>query len=498
MSEEVKDNSKDILAQINEQTKRAEGIYIGTIFKNPDLLLEYTIPLDNFSNRSPWKIYYAIAREMITKRKYETLDNLAVDTFVNDNMSDKMKSIYLKTGGYEPIEDMSYIVEESNIHETYRAVLKYHTITKLQGAGYNIIREWDNIKNLDHEQISHYVESRINDVFTDIGMETTEKVVDLTHGLREVIDESDKGLLKGLPYNSRIVNSVLSGMKRGEMAYFAAMSGVGKSYLATILGIFAIVERGEKVLIMTNEEGEAKFKREMITYWANNYVKRYDERFKDNKDLWIYKGDFRNGNFDKETKELMYASADYINEKIAEGLLNFIDLSTFSTDKAIRLIKQYKTKYNVNYFIIDTFKHDNTLGSSVGDTSWLDLQQASVRLFNTIKESNLNVFLLLTYQISKNKRAYLDQTSLGMAKNVVDVADTLVLIRDMFKSEREGGIKVVGHNKEDITLNPDNDYMILFFDKNRAGTTSRQVVLKIDFARNMINDVGFTSIAEDM
>ena len=495
LTEETK---KNILNHISEQLKRVEGIYIGSIFKKPELLLEFNIPLNNFNNRSPWKIYYAIAREMVLNKRYETLDNLSVDSFINDNAEDKLKSAYVALGGFSPIDDMVNIVEEDNIEEHYNSVLKYHTISKLIGVGYDVALIWDDIKSLGYQEIAHYVESKINSVFVDIDLDNNEKVVDLADGLYEMIDEANKGLLKGLPYNSRMVNSVLNGMKRGEMAYFSAMSGVGKSYLMTIIAAFAVVERGEKILIMTNEEGQAKFQRELITYAANNYIKQYDERFKGKPHLWVEKNSFRNGNFDKDTLALMYAGADWVKEKIGQGKLNFIDLSSFSTDKAIRLIKQYKTKFNVNYFVIDTFKHDNNIGSSLGDNSWLDLQQASVKLYNTIKESNLNVFLLLTYQISKQKRAYLDQTSLGIAKNVIDVADTLVLVRMMFKSEQEGGLKVIGANGEDVTLSPDNDYMILFFDKNRAGTVSRQVVLKVDFGRNMINDVGFTKVSEDM
>lgn len=495
LTEETK---KDILNHIAEQLKRVEGIYIGSIFKKPELLLEFNIPLNNFNNKSPWKIYYAIAREMILNKKYETLDNLSVDSFINDNAEDTLKGAYLALGGFSPIDDMVNIVEEDNVEEHYNSVLKYHTISKLIGVGYDVAMIWEDIKHLGYQEIAHYVESKINSVFVDIDLDNNEKVVDLADGLYEMIDEANKGLLKGLPYNSRMVNSVLNGMKRGEMAYFSAMSGVGKSYLATIIAAFAVVERGEKILIMTNEEGQAKFQRELVTYAANNYIKQHDERFKDKSHLWVEKNSFRNGNFDKDTLALMYAGADWVKEKIGQGKLNFIDLSSFSTDKAIRLIKQYKTKFNVNYFVIDTFKHDNNIGSQLGDNSWLDLQQASVKLYNTIKESNLNVFLLLTYQISKQKRAYLDQTSLGIAKNVIDVADTLVLVRMMFKSEQEGGLKVIGANGEDVTLSPDNDYMILFFDKNRAGTVSRQVVLKVDFGRNMINDVGFTKVSEDM
>ena len=58
-------------------------------------------------------------------------------------------------------------------------------------------------------------------------------------------------------------------------------------------------------------------------------------------------------------------------------------------------------------------------------------------------------------------------------------------------------MKVMGPNGVEKVLNPDNDYMVFFIDKNRRGTTSKQVVIETDKGLNIIRDVGFTTIYEE-
>ena len=121
-------------------------------------------------------------------------------------------------------------------------------------------------------------------------------------------------------------------------------------------------------------------------------------------------------------------------------------------------------------------------------------------MYNVIKSSAKNVHVWMTYQLGKTPRKYLDQSSLGMSKNVADVASTVILARKVYESEKSNdskGLKVKGGDGQIRNLIPDEDYMVLFIDKNRTGSTSQQVVLKTDKGKNIIKDVGFTSIMED-
>ena len=125
-----------------------------------------------------------------------------------------------------------------------------------------------------------------------------------------------------------------------------------------------------------------------------------------------------------------------------------------------------------------------------------------MKLYNVIKPSNLNVHVWVTTQMTKtNRRArYLDQSMIGMAKNITDVVSSLILVRMASQSEVSGknAIKVVNSKGHSEMLDEDNDYMIVFWDKNRQGQTNRQVVLEVDRGLNLIRDVGKTQINNDL
>ena len=74
----------------------------------------------------------------------------------------------------------------------------------------------------------------------------------------------------------------------------------------------------------------------------------------------------------------------------------------------------------------------------------------------------------------------------------------MILFRGLTEKEKEnGGLVVKNHKKVDQILSVDNDYAVLFLDKNRQGSTHRQVVIATDKGKNKIRDVGFTQISQE-
>ena len=125
-----------------------------------------------------------------------------------------------------------------------------------------------------------------------------------------------------------------------------------------------------------------------------------------------------------------------------------------------------------------------------------------VKLYNVIKPSNLNVHIWVTAQMTKTNRRsrYLDQSMIGMAKNVTDVVSSLMLVRMATQSEKVGdkALRVIDEQHHQKLLDEDKDYMIVFWDKNRQGRTNRQVVLEVDRGLNTVRDIGVTQIDNDL
>lgn len=250
-----------------------------------------------------------------------------------------------------------------------------------------------------------------------------------------------------------------------------------------------VIKEKEPILIMCNEEDKAKWQREIIT-WTINNVLGGD----------FVKSRFYQGNFTSEEWDLLKQATEWFDDKVASGLINFVNFSTYSMDKSIKLIRKYATQYDIKYYIIDTLKLDNDIGSTVNENSWLQLQQNMVKLYNVIKPTVKNCHVWVTYQLNKSVRSrFLDQSALGMSKNVADVVSTLLLVRNVLENEKKadsGGMDVY-KGAQKVILDEEKDYMICFIDKNRQGANNRQIVWRVDKGRNIMKDVGVTTIAQD-
>lgn len=78
-----------------------------------------------------------------------------------------------------------------------------------------------------------------------------------------------------------------------------------------------------------------------------------------------------------------------------------------------------------------------------------------------------------------------------------------MLARKALETEKQGGrneLKVMHPTNPNMNLVMDEnkEYMIVFFDKNRQGSTSKQVVLEVDMARNIVRDFGYCNVPQDI
>lgn len=456
------------------------------MYANIDYFDEYKIEPEHIHN-AHWKVYYGILMNMISKKGYSVIDEVNVELFMSEQ-NEKLQKIYENAGGWATIEEAKQIIESENIETYYREILRYSAILKLDDFGFDFEDKWDSLKNLTYQELSDVITSYIDDVFTSIDM-GEDRVEDLKDGIMDMLKEADAGAMKGLPVTSKLLNSFINGLVLGNITMIAAQSGQGKTFATLCQCLPVVIKENEPILIMCNEEDKPKWQREILIWIINNIL-----------DGDMIKSRFYQGNFTTEEWEMLNKATEWFDEKVENGLIRFVNFSTYSMDKSIKLIRKYATQFNVKYFIIDTLKLDNDIGSTVGDNSWLQLQQNMVKLYNVIKPSVKNCHVWVTYQLNKSSRSrYLDQTSLGMSKNVADVVSTLMLIRDVLESEKQadsGGIAVYKGTQK-VILDEDADYMVCFIDKNRQGATNRQIVWRVDKGRNTMKDVGLTTIAQD-
>ena len=464
----------------------AELHFVVSLYANTDMYEEYKVePMKVFSNQH-WLIYYGILSAMIEKKKVSEIDQINIEMYISEQ-GEKLRAMYEKAGGWHTIEEAKQIIETENIDAYYREVLRYSAILKLHDSGFNIEKNWDKYSKLTYEELADAVTGSVDSIFAGIDM-GEDKVEDMVDGMWEMLEEADKGSMRGLPVSSKLLNSVVNGQVAGNITMVAGASGAGKTYFSLCQTLPSAMRAKEPLLIMCNEEDKKKWQREIIAWQINNIQK---------KDL--VKSRFYQGEFTADEWEMFRIARDWLNEMLANGLIQFVNFSTFSMNKSIKLIRKYATQKSIKYFIIDTLKLDNDVGSNVTELAWLQLQQNMVKLYNVIKPTAKNVHVWVTYQLNKSVRArFLDQSALGMSKNVADVVSTLILVRNALESEKgANGLKVKRADGQSVELSEEKEYMIAFIDKNRQGSTSSQIVWRVDKGRNIMKDVGFTKVSQD-
>lgn len=465
----------------------AEMQYVVALYDNIDLYDEYKTQPTNITNVH-WRVYYQMLAQMIEKKGVKVVDEMAMTMFV-EGQSEKLQKLYENAGGWYTIEEGKAIIESENIESYYRDVLRFSTILRLNDAGFNVEANWETYRKMTFQELSEAVSGAVDTIFADVDM-GEDKVYDIKKDIKQMLIDADMGVNRGLPVSSKLLNSVVNGMSLGNISMVAGGSGVGKTFITLCQILPTTIDEKQPLLIMCNEEAMDKWQREIIIWIINN---RLGGDF--------IKERFYQGAFTKEEWDLLNKATAWLDEMLEDGLVQFVNFSTFAMGKAIKLIRKYASQHGIKYYIIDTLKLDNDIGSNVSDLAWLQLQQNMVKLYNVIKPTAKNVHVWVTYQMNKSvKTRFLSQGDLGMSKNVADVVSTLILVRNVMETEKgteAKSLKVKKANGGEVSLSEDYEYMVAFIDKNRQGSTANQVVWRVDKGRNIMKDVGFTRIAQD-
>lgn len=258
MAEKVKQENTIIKSDFYKELKTQRGIIesqlIFSLYGDTNYFFDYPVNPNDISN-SMWRFYYHMLKEMVEDRGLKTLDAVSVGAYVNSK-EEKIQKAYSEAGGYETIEKGIAIVEKENVDSYYNELQRYKTLMKLTEMGFPIKQNWDKYQEMDLETLNEVLEGLIAEAFVDsqFGNDRVEEMFD---DVDEMLKEADEGIAQGLPLGSPLMDSIQNGLALGNITMLAANSGVGKTFLTTLLHIQSSINNEEPVLIIANEEEKA-------------------------------------------------------------------------------------------------------------------------------------------------------------------------------------------------------------------------------------------------
>ena len=477
--------------KVKEFKLACEANIVSILYKRPDLMYDYPLSLEDFTDNA-WRVYWQIAHDIVIKEKKSILDDVTIGLYLEKH--DKLRQKYDEYGGYDTIEKAKAFVEPGNLSGYMNELNKWNTVLLLLRNEFPVYNKLSEFADSSLDDIYAEYEAMLNHIFINAEEETKSYSID--YEIDELIEELNEGVAVGLPFHDMPkLNKETGGQLTGNITLIGGLSNTGKTTFARAISIPSVIAKKEKIVIILNEESKKKWQRELLVWVANN-VYKFD----------LQKFVVRDGNYTDEVKEILVKCANWIKEKSADNTVTIIPFNKYRTEKAIKVIKKYAS-LGVKYFILDTFKADS---GSRSDKMWLEMQTSMVDIYDSIKsDGGKDVHIIITFQLAKSsaRQRFYSQDNIGQAKNIIDVASTCLMIRDVFDDEYTGGknaLKVYrfdgknGKSKVPVTLSEDKKYQLIFIVKNREGAAnSVQLVVEHDMSRNVLKEVGFTSVAVD-
>ena len=271
MSENKKGSKKlvksEFYKKILQEKSIVESQLVFSLFANTNYYFDYEVKLNSFHS-SIWRFYYHMLKEMVEDKKLHKMDSVSVEAYVAGK-SDKFQEVYRKSGGYETIRKGMELVESDNVESYYSELQRYKTIVRLIESGFPIERNWAKYSKMSLETLNEVLEGLVAEAFIDTEL-GADKVENMFDGIDDMLKQADEGVDKGLPLGSRTMDSIQNGLALGNITMIAANSGVGKTFLTTMLHILSSIHNEEPVLIIANEEEKNRYSQGLLTAYINN------------------------------------------------------------------------------------------------------------------------------------------------------------------------------------------------------------------------------------
>ncbi len=476
----------DYPKEITESRDIIEGSFVFCLWKNPELYDDYREVNPTQDLMTPdGQFYFSLGKGM-KDLNYKSFDDASIFTYINNN--EILKEGFIKRGGYQTVEEMTKILNVDNVDSYYDALVKNNMLMSLHDKGFNVVNEIKKFNKMNTSQLYDYFEYQLNNVFLNRGAGIKIEDLDIDD---EFLQELHDGVEKGLSYSSTapLLNYHTLGIHRSNVQVFAGYSGTGKTSFCMYTYVMPILDQGEKLTIVANEMNIKAWKHIFLSTILSQKLGHYKVTRKKQKI----------GNFDDEQWSMLREARDYYNQHY-KGRIKFVKIFDYSVDDVKRIIRK-QAKLGFNYALYDTFKAEDA--SSTNFTG--ELVEASKQLLQVAEKDDVGIIITMQLALHTEGTRYLTAQTLSGAKAVKEVVSELVLMRSLWEDEFKGekfDIKpfkfkrdpLTGKStkvKEEIELNPEKKYRIMFLDKTRNDEGEICILYQFDGAWNKWIELGY-------
>lgn len=461
--------------------------FVFTLYKNPELIADYAKTVINGTDiiTPDGEFYYGLATNLYAAG-YQVFDNISLYTYLENH--EVLKSGFERRGGFSSVSEITSLLSVENIDSYYDDLTKSNMLLRLYESGFDVERDLKKFSEMSAEDVYDYYDYKLNNVC--VSKIEKIKAENISDGYANYINEWDSGKQVGFKIGFPMLNYRLAGVHKGNFLLHLASIGQGKTTSAILFYILPVLESGENVLVMGNEEDIDRWRQHVLSSVLFNKIGYYGMN---RQKLTI-------GHFNDEQKKKLFEAERWLKNQ--KGKLEFVELQTYNFQIIKKVIKKY-SKLGYSMIVLDTLKPmvENS------DRAWADFSEVAKELFLTAKSQNIAVVATAQLSSEAMSRKYLDLSCIGKSRAIAETATQVVMFRALSVEEKEKLKPWVYQRDEnsgkyskvrkEIDLDVTKDYIVLFTPKNRYGEIQPQIVYERNMSFNTMKEIGYVEIGYD-
>lgn len=461
-----------------------EGKIIGCLLKDPFLLADCSLRKDHFITKEG-RFFFGLV-STLSKKKLGTLDEISISTSISQEAWDRLNEY----GGMQAIEDMTSIINLDNWESYLDDFYRENALCRMCNNNFDLTKPMEYLgkkivpikllRKMDCEQVVDFFDSLSSEL--EIGQSSSvleERVIRFDD---EFFNGLEEGKENGVPFETAFENvkgktiKVFPNLSRricgflpGYLHMLGGFSSVGKSTWWVGI-VMSMISTGHRVLIISNEEDPGKFTIKCFCWLLSEYANYWN----------MTKKKLVSGSDAEGYVEARKTVQDFWDTEIGDAL-KYVHIQDANMKVVKRKIRELCLKQGYDVVLYDTFKiQESDMKDARQD---LALIRDSRELDSLAKKYNLIMFASVQLAERMNSRLWLDSSCLSNSKQVKEVLENLILMRNVSDEELDPTSRIYirpfnlvktenGWEEQEVYVDPRYTYRAIFLEKARSGGNS--------------------------
>lgn len=469
-----------------------EARVIGTLVNDMSLMTEMGGKRNLFHSEDGM-MYYDLLTDMYNHRIFK-YDVGAVQSALG-RLGKDFANKFISINGNGHLSALARDFNPRNFESHMDALMKTNAKINLYKGLYCNMLDLHNDSSIKAEEVLEKMED-VMEITREISEMSNTRPVELRID-EEYIQSKINGVKRGLAYGLFSLSKHTRGLHLGNMSMLSAPTNVGKTSVNFNAIMLELLDKGESIFIYSNESAIDDFRDMLLIRTLVQNLKYYNLTRTKLNELDTIKAKDRQ-KYEEYMGKINEAKR-YIDEHYGERLVLY-SVSRYSVAEFNVLMRRYSLK-GFKYYLVDTLKSENA-----GDTQAVGkLVQQSRDIYELARK--LNTHVMVSYQIAsylkQNMKRILDESCLSGSKQVAEILDILICMRELYpdeyhKQKNEINVFKLEYNSDTKKyirvpqiLESEKKYIIMFLAKNRYGAKIKPVVYEFVGELLIFKEVGF-------